>query len=504
MTTSRAATTTTSPQNGALSTFLEPEAGERTPWLLAFLCLLIPILPAYVVPPGPLKSNGSPAKIIAIMLFGLAVLGFVLIRRAPSRRAVRPGVVLILVYFLISLMVYAVGLSHSDGALVEANKTRAILNLLASVGVALYVMTRVKTASQCSILLGCLAIGLTFNCVVGLLQHSTHIDLHLLFRPPGFILNEPSYSTGAVVATSPTGGGVTTIQASGGLPTLTERFGVNRAYGTSGHPIEFSVLAAVTVPVNLHFARYAADRQVRLFAALATGVALLAMPAAVSRSGVIALAAALLVYMWAFTLRQLSVAVVTGAGALLVGFGASPGTAQALWQTIVTSATDSSVLERVGDYTKVSRTFHEHPVFGLGLGGTLPQVYGLLDNEWLQALVQGGIVGLVAMLVLASGGIFGVAAALRGATTPKERDQAYAMGAMLIGILASSYTFDLFSYQQAALLFFILFGLLWSNFNISIPVARATSNRRTFGVSKPRCLNSSRSVPQGTSVSTRR
>ena len=123
-------------------------------------------------------------------------------------------------------------------------------------------------------------------------------------------------------------------------------------------------------------------------------------------------------------------------------------------------------MERIADYAKVSQTFHDHPVFGLGLGGSLPTEYGYLDNEWLQALVQGGVVGVVAMIVLASGGIFGIAAALRGATSPRERDQAYAMGAMFIGILASSFTFDLFSFQQATLLFFILFGLLWSNFTI--------------------------------------
>ena len=100
MTTARPATTA-GPRNGALSRFLEPPPRERTPWLLAFLCLLIPILPSYSVPPGPLKSNGSPARLIAIMLFGLAVLGFVLVQRTASTRTVRPGVVLILVYFLI-------------------------------------------------------------------------------------------------------------------------------------------------------------------------------------------------------------------------------------------------------------------------------------------------------------------------------------------------------------------------------------------------------------------
>ena len=115
----------------------------------------------------------------------------------------------------------------------------------------------------------------------------------------------------------------------------------------------------------------------------------------------------------------------------------------------------------------MSRTFRDHPVFGLGLGGAPPDVYGLLDNEWLRAIVQGGIVGVAAMIVLAGGGIFGLAAALRAATTRPEREQAYALGSMFVAILACSYAFDLFFYQQATLIFFIVFGLLWCNFTVS-------------------------------------
>src|ERR1700716_3756215 len=92
--------TTALPESSGL---LEPKARERTPWLLGFLCLLIPILPTYLVAPGPLKSNGSPARIIAFTLFGLAILGFVFIPRTAGTRALRPGVVLILAYCLIVL-----------------------------------------------------------------------------------------------------------------------------------------------------------------------------------------------------------------------------------------------------------------------------------------------------------------------------------------------------------------------------------------------------------------
>ena len=419
---------------------------ERIPWLLCFLCLLLPSLPAYAIPPGPLKSNGSPARVIAVMLFGLALLGFLTLRRTRNHRTVNPGVIVVLLFFLLLMLVYGVGLLTTGDALVEASKTRAVINLIADVGVALYVLARVDTARVRTIVLGCLTTGLTFACSVGLLQGMTSLDLRFLFMPPGFVVNLDS-----------------------DYLALSERMGTVRVLGTAEHAIEFSVLAAVTVPMTIHFARFAANRVVRWAAAVACGVALLSMPAAVSRTGVLTLLACLLVYMFAFKVRQLAVAVVAGVVAI-VGYAAYfPETFDALWRTITGSVKDDSILTRTADYAAVSQTFREHPVFGLGLGGAPPSAYPLLDNEWLRTVVQGGVVGLAALVLLSGGAIFAIAAGLRRASSPRERDQAYMMGAILVGTLVSSTTFDLFYYQQATLTFFIVFGLLWSTYSVSVP-----------------------------------
>ena len=241
--------------------------------------------------------------------------------------------------------------------------------------------------------------------------------------------------------------------------------------GTSHHAIEFSVLAAVTIPLTIYFARNAATRYVRLLSGAACGLAMLALPAAGSRSGIISLIAALLVYMFAFKVRAIAVAVAVGSIAIVGYIVAFPRVANALWTTITGSAEDASVASRVEAYARVSETVHERPLFGLGLGGSPPQEYGFLDNEWMQAILQGGLVGLTAMVVLTGGAIFGIAAALRRATSPREREQAYMLGAMAAGILASSTTFDLFSYEQATLIFLIVFALLWSSFTIPAPEA---------------------------------
>lgn len=424
---------------------------ERTPWVLAFLCFLVPALPTFVVLPGPLKSNGSPARMIAVLLFGLVMLGYLLVRRTQQTRSVNPGTVVMLAYFLLWLLTYGVGLTGNDTYDTATNRTRALITLVSHVGVGLYVLARVRTDRDRNIVLGCMAAGLVFACLVGVLQSLASIDLRLLLQPPGFVLNNEDLD-------------------------LSERLGATRVTGTSQHPIEFSVLAATTIPLTMYFARHASSRNLRMLAAAGCGIAILAMPAAISRTGVIALAASLLVYMFAFKVRPIAIAIVVG-GIAIAGYNmVFPHIVNALWTTITGSIGDTSIQSRTDDYATVSSIFRAHPVFGMGLGGQ-PD---LLDNEWLQSVVQGGLVGLAAMALISGGAILGISAALRTATSPGEREQAYMLGAVAVGILTSSATFDLFFYQQPTLIFFMVFALLWSKFTVPTPEPTGSTVKRRW------------------------
>ena len=132
------------------------------------------------------------------------------------------------------------------------------------------------------------------------------------------------------------------------------------------------MLAAVTVPLTIHFARYAANRQVRWLAMLACGVALLALPAGVSRSGVLALAAALFVYMWNFKVRDLAAVVVPELLRLWAILPPFQPQQMHCGNTITNSEKDESILTRTADYAEVGDTFRAHPVFGLGFGASDP------------------------------------------------------------------------------------------------------------------------------------
>lgn len=422
------------------------DSGEKTPdarapWLLGLLCFVVPALPAYVVLAGPLKGNGAPSRVIALIMFGLVVLGFVAVRRSPHRRRINPGVLILLVYLLLWLAAYGAGTMNTDNYTIATNRTRALIALVCHVGVGLYVIGRVRTPRDYRIVLGSLLAGLAFACLVGFLQGVSTVDLRYLFQPPGFVLNTDDLG-------------------------LTERAGASRVRGTSQHPIEFSVLAAITIPLALYFVRHSATRNARVFAGVACVLGLLALPASISRTGVIAVAAAMAFFMLAFTVRHIAVAVAAAALAVGAYIATLPQITNALWSTITGSAEDNSIEGRTNDYVAVAELLRERPFFGVGLGGSEPTVFGYLDNEWMQAVVQGGLVGLTAMTLLMAGAVFGIAAALRRATTSEERTRSYMLGAMAIAILASSFTFDLFAFEQAAAIFFIVFALLWAPFTI--------------------------------------
>jgi hypothetical protein len=78
------------------------------------------------------------------------------------------------------------------------------------------------------------------------------------------------------------------------------------------------------------------------------------------------------------------------------------------------------------------------------------------------------------MILLTGAGIVGISASLRGATNARERDQAYMLGSMFAAVLSSSIAFDLFSFQMATRILFVVFALLWCTFTITLPESSTT------------------------------
>jgi O-antigen ligase len=371
---------------------------------------------------------------------------------------VNPAFVVLIGYFLIELLLFGIGSTRLGSPLTESNRARFFLPAFALFGVALYTATRVTTARARTILLGCIALGLTLNAAIGVLQIAADVNLRFFLKAPGFVLLDARTANGGALDAD-----------------MSERFGVQRAVGASGHAIEYSVLSAVAIILNLHFARFAENPRVRVAAAVGTLVAAGGVVVGVSRSGLVALSVALLFYVLTLNLRQLATGLFAAAATVGAAAFLLPGSATALLKTVTNSSEDDSVLVRIAAFAKVSDIFHQYPIFGLGPNSTSNMETGHFDNEWLQVLAQGGIVGTINMIALCLCAIFGIAAALRSATNLRERDQAFAMGAMMVGILSSTWTYDMFAYQQVTYIFFVLFALQWCTFRVTVPTRDATA-----------------------------
>ena len=292
-------------------------AAVAKPWLVAVFCFMVPTVPTIAVLPGPLRGNGSPARLIGFLCIGLILLAFVFAKRPRQRgtqAVINPGVVILLVYFFLLLITFGTGQLDVGNEVIESSKTRTLLVLIADVGIAMYAMRTVRNHRDRTFVLGFLAAGLTWACFVGLLQSFSLPDLRFALVPPGLV---------NVTAASE----------------VTDRQGALRVLGTSDHAIEFSVLAAVAVPITFHLARFAMRSLHRQLSAIACVLCFLAVPAAVSRSGALALIVIFVIYAFAINVRLLGNVTIIGTATILAYKIVYPNSINALWATFLGRAT---------------------------------------------------------------------------------------------------------------------------------------------------------------------
>lgn len=419
---------------------------DRIPWLIVLFCLVMTTVPGYLVLPlaGSRFSYGALA--ISYVFIILLILSFALDRRRSTDPALNQGAIVIFVYLIITLFIWSVGLVRLGTPFEEAAKPTSIIYPFAAASTALYCISRIHTTRQKSVVLGFLLLGATYSAVVGLLQHVTHTNLADVSREFGFeYYNQPAMQDAE----------------------LKLRLGATRSPGTFEHAIPFTVFCAAMVPTSLHFARYASNRNYRVLAVLGSALLIFAVPTGISRSGLIALAVACIVYSAALKFRHVVAGAVVAVMAAVLFTIVVPNTAQAVFQTIVNSEEDASVLIRIANYSIVADIFEARPILGNGIVGSVStaEFGNPIDNQWLLAIVEGGILGLSALIIVTLGLVFGVVHSVKQSSCASSKSLAYAVAAIPIAMLSVSVTFDLFARVQILLIFFMAYGLLWTTEN---------------------------------------
>ena len=246
-----------------------------------------------------------------------------------------------------------------------------------------------------------------------------------------------------------------------------------RARGPAEHAIALSAALAMLVPLGAYLA--VTTQKVRWW--VGTGVLTLGALAAVSRTGVIMLAVAGLVFLWVRPreVKRLWPALIP---ALVLVHFAIPGTLGTLKQSFAPPGgllAEQRVLSvnaepgggRLADIAPSLGEWWERPLVGHGLGtrvtvfdrgsGQLPNAI-VLDNQWLGTLLETGLVGAAALAWL-------ITRFLRRVLREARRDRSArgwllgAIGASVAGLAVGMFVFDAFSFVQVSFLLFILMGL---------------------------------------------
>jgi O-antigen ligase len=326
---------------------------------------------------------------------------------------------------------------------------------MASGGIVLVIGEVVRTLDVAMILVRAILAGAFFCCSVALVQFIFRINPMEWFQfvMPGFDYN----------------GGDTPFQSRGALM---------RVSGSTFHSIELAVISAMLLPLSIWRMIY--DRRGWMgYKILGTVLLIFAIASTVSRSGVLGLVVGLAVFIPFLPTVPRIWALIASPVALAGLFLGVPGLISTLTETVTSSNSDPSISTRTNNYPRVEAMVAERPVFGTGPGNyQADTAIHILDNEYLNATVTLGVVGLVAIAIyLLVPGVTAILAA-KSSQNPQLKSLAGAVGAGGLVAGMCSLTFDSMSFPVFALIYPVLIGLggaVW---------IMATTERRLDGLAK--------------------
>lgn len=413
------------------ATASSPPRPSRDPLIAVYGFLLA----AYLLPGRlmfePLGALGHPAVLIALsaaFLYGMGRLvgGHLAVGLQPMRTA-------FLVFGTVALGSYLVAHTRPLWAGEAAGADRALFNVVAVVGLGLLTADAVRDTRHLERLLRLVVVGAAAFALMGVLQWVTGLSPDSYVVVPGLSIQEVDIDVA--------------------------RSDFTRVQSTAQHPIEYGVVLAAVLPIALHLALVGRDgRRPSRWNWLPALMILFAIPISVSRASILGIVVGTLIagVAWSWRVR-LNAAF--AAGLLLVAMRAVfPGVLGTLLATFQFAGQDPSIEGRTDDYPLALEYISERPWFGRGLGTFTPEIYFFLDNEWLGQLLTGGVVA-----VLALAAVFLVAMGLgRGvfhhSTDPWARSLGQALTAATAVSAVTWFTYDGMAFRLNAGLAFVLMG----------------------------------------------
>ncbi|MUM16684.1 O-antigen ligase family protein [Mycobacterium sp. CBMA271] len=295
-----------------------------------------------------------------------------------------------------------------------------------------------NTARIIEILLKALVIGGAVTATFALVQFVTGIDIAAMARIPGFMRYVDTGVAHGIV-----------------------REGVVRAQGAAGHSLELSAVLTTIAPIGaaLIYNAKTAAKKTWPWAAL-TAIVIAGSVVTVSRSAFVGLAAAILVMSWRWPVRRLAGLLGAAVAAAVVAAVSGLGIFEAIIKTFLGSDNDPSLQSRARGIDYVMSHWTEH--FWLGQGSftypTGPE-QPVLDNEYLSRLIEGGVVGAAALVILTITAIVYAGTARNRCNDAAATELINGVLGALVALAIISTVLDVSAFQQISMIRWVLIVL---------------------------------------------
>lgn len=404
--------------------------------LVAYLVLLF-LLPARLVFPG-MGAAGRPAVVMGL---GFLV-WWVFTRLHPGLTTYgrQPVRVILLALVLTLLVSYVLGLDRGLKPLEASSADRYLIVLGSWLGVALIAADGLRERREVRRVLTWLTALAAIAATVGLLQFY-NIDLAPYFRLPGLTYND-------------------------GLAGLGQRGGpgFNRVYGTQAHYIEFGVVLAMVLPLAIHGALSAYSRGSSTKVWIPVALIAAAIPLSISRAASLGLVTGFL-FLSIVWPRSLRFKMLGAAGFGVLAFHlVTPGVLGTIKSAFLNFSNDPSITARIDDYAATDSLIADRPWFGRGPGTYVPELYRVLDNQFLWSVLEVGYVGAVALAGVFLGAVAMGRHIRKWAADDIDAHLGQALAASALVAFVASFTFDSLYFPTFAGMVFTVLGVsgaLW-------------------------------------------
>jgi len=426
---------TTRPERTSPESRRTSQASRDVVSFLSLYAVLRVVLPSqYVI--GPLGGAGQPAQLLGL---GIALwwLADWLGQPRSRSRVGQPLKRFAFVFLVAVLASYLVAALRPLSSAEQLAADRAVLNVIAWIGVMLAAMDGITSRSRLDTLLRRVVLLGGLESILGIVQLLARQSFVQYLQLPG-------------------------LSNTGVDPLLLSRGSFLRPVGTAISPIEYGVFLSMVLPIALHYAVSDVGRRTFLARWFPVGAIACALSLSLSRSAIICTAVgfAVLLPAWPPRLRRrVYLAAPAFAAVLAVALRGFVRTVLNLFAGI---QSDSSTVSRADSYAVAWSFITRAPVFGRGMGTFLPE-YRILDNQYLGSLIELGVVGLACMLLLFLAGAVTAWQLRRPMVMPDGHTPATSrLGPALAAAIAAGCVsfafFDAFSFPMVPSTLFLVFG----------------------------------------------